>query len=214
MNILFINACPRQDSRTKNLADYLLTKFNSNVQERNLTKTPMLPLSEEMLERRTELADKQDFNHPLFQLAKEFAAADIIVIAAPFWDLSFPALLKIYIENINVVGITFAYNKDGNPYGLCKAKKLYYVTTAGGPIAYNRGIRINRSGATVKNLHHELTYEPYLDTYGYGYVKELAQQFYAIPETCCIKAENLDIENANVEQILCDTKRYTDTLFL
>lgn len=188
MDILFINACPRKDSRTKMLADYLLTKFNSQVQERNLTKTAMLPLSEEMLERRTTLAGKKDFGHPLFQLAKEFAAADIIVIAAPFWDVSFPALLKIYIENINVVGITFAYNEDGNPYGLCKAKKLCYVTTAGGPI-------VN-------------------DSYGYGYVKELAQKFYAIPEVHCIKAENLDVENADVTQILHKTKRYIDTLIL
>jgi len=186
MSILFINACPRKESRTKKLADYLLTKLNSNVQERNLAKTAVSPLKEEMLDRRTVLASKQDFNHHMFDLAKEFAAADTIVIAAPFWDLSFPALLKIYIENINVVGITFAYNKDGNPYGLCKAKKLYYVTTAGGPI-------IN-------------------DAFGYGYVKELAQKFYAIPEIYCIKAENLDIENANVEQILHDTKRQIDNL--
>ena len=186
MHILFINACPRKDSRTKMLANYLLTKFNNPVQERNLSKTSLLPLSEEMLERRTTLVGKKDFNHSSFHLANEFAAADIIVMATPFWDLSFPALLKTYIENINVVGITFAYNKDGSPYGLCKAKKLYYVTTAGGPI-------VN-------------------DTYGYGYIKELAQQFYAIPEIYCIKAENLDVENANVAQIMHDTKRYIDTL--
>ena len=75
MNILFINACPRKDSRTKMLADYLLTKFNGNVQERDLTKTSLLPLSEEMLEQRTVLSNKQDFNHPLFRLAKEFLAS-------------------------------------------------------------------------------------------------------------------------------------------
>ncbi len=186
MNILFINACPRTDSRTKILADYLLTKLSGNIQERNLAKTTLLPLSEDRLERRTALAEKKNFNHSLFQLANEFAAADMIVIAAPFWDLSFPALLKIYIENINIVGITFAYNKDGTPYSLCKAKKLYYVTTAGGPI-------VN-------------------DNYGYGYVKELAQNFYAIPEIYCIKAENLDIENADMEQIMHDTKCRIDTL--
>ena len=50
------------------------------------------------------------------------------------------------------------------------------------------------------------------DAYGYGYVKELAQQFYAIPEVYCIKAENLDVENADVAQILHDTKRRIDTL--
>lgn len=162
--------------------------LNSIVMYRSeiLPPPPLFPLSEEMLERRTTQAGKKDFNHPVFELAKEFAAADSIVIAAPFWDLSFPALLKIYIENINVVGITFAYHEDGTPYGLCKAKKLYYITTAGGPI--------------------------FNDAYGYGYVKELAQQFYAIPEIYCIKAENLDVENADVEQILRKTKRHIDTL--
>ncbi|MBR3632794.1 MAG: NAD(P)H-dependent oxidoreductase [Elusimicrobiaceae bacterium] len=188
MNILFINACPRKDSRTKILADYLLTKINGDVQERNLTETALFPLSEKMLDRRTALAEKGDFNHPLFQLANEFASADIIVIAAPFWDLSFPALLKVYIENINVVGITFSYNQDGTPHGLCKAKKLYYVTTAGGPIVD--------------------------DSYGYGYVKELAQKFYEIAEISCIKAENLDIENADVAQIMDDTKRRIDAFIL
>ncbi len=186
MSILFINACPRKDSRTKILADYLLSKLNDTVQERNLTKTAILPLTEETLEHRTLLANKGDFNHPLFQLAKEFAHADTIVIATPFWDLSFPALLKIYVENINVVGITFAYNKDGMPYGLCKAKSLYYITTAGGPI-------LN-------------------DAYGYGYIQELAQKFYTIPKIHCIKAENLDIENAKVAQLLHRTKLHIDLL--
>ncbi len=186
MNILFINACARKDSRTKILADYLLGKLNGTVQERNLTKTAVLPLSEEMLKRRTLLANSGDFTHPLFQLAKEFAVADVIVIAAPFWDLSFPALLKTYIENINITGITFAYNKEGRPYGLCKAKRLYYITTAGGPI--------------------------FNDTYGYGYIQELAKQFYAIPQIRCIKAENLDIENAPVEQILREAKHRIDLL--
>lgn len=120
MSILFINACPRKDSRTKIPADYLLAKLNGDVQERNLP--PLLPLSEETLERRTTWAGKKDFNHPVFALAKEFAAADSIVMAAPFWDLSFPALLKIYIENINVVGITFAYNQDGTPTVFAKPK--------------------------------------------------------------------------------------------
>ena len=134
MNILFIKACPRKNSNTKLLAEYLLNKLHGNVQERDLNKTAILPLSEEIVKERTNLINKSDFSHPLFALAKEFAAADNIVIASPLWDLSFPSLLKIYLEHINAIGITFAYQADGKPYGLCKAKKLYYITTAGGPI--------------------------------------------------------------------------------
>ena len=187
MNILFVNACPRQNSRTKQLADYLLTKLNGTVREHNLTTTALLPLTENTLAQREDLIRQENFNHPLLALAKEFSAADCIVIAAPFWDLSFPALLKLYIENINIVGITFAYHTNGNPYGLCKAQKLYYVTTAGGPI-------IN-------------------DAYGYGYIQTLAKNFYGISNIYCIKAENLDVNDENVEDILRHTKQEIDTLF-
>lgn len=186
MNILFVNACPRKDSRTKLLADYLLSKLKGTVQERNLSTTTLLPLSEETLTRRTDLIAKRDFADPLFAPAKEFAAADCLVIAAPFWDLSFPALLKLYIEHINIVGVTFAYQADGRPYGLCKAKKLYYVTTAGGPI-------VN-------------------EAYGYGYVQALAQNFYGVSDTYCIKAENLDVDGADIENVLQHAKQEIDTL--
>ena len=187
MNILFVNACPRQNSRTKLLADYLLDKLKGTVHERNLATTELLPLTEHILTLRENFACQGDFVHPLFALAREFATADSIVMAAPFWDLSFPALLKLYIEHINVVGVTFAYHADGRPYGLCKAKKLYYVTTAGGPI-------VN-------------------DAYGYGYIQALAKNFYGIPNIYCIKAENLDVNGMNVDDILRHAQQEIDSLF-
>ena len=42
----------------------------------------------------------------MFDLARQFARAEIIVMAAPYWDLSFQAALKQYLEQVNVVGIT------------------------------------------------------------------------------------------------------------
>ncbi len=188
MNILFVNACVRKESRTKHLADYLLMKLNGTVHEHTLTDMALVPLTEETLARRTDLIAKRDYTDPLFALAKEFAAADCIVIAAPFWDVSFPACLKLYIEHINILGITFAYHTDGRPHGLCKAKKLYYLTTAGGPIVE--------------------------DTYGYGYIQALAQNFYGITDTYCVQAENLDIDGANVEEILRQAASKIDQLFL
>ena len=41
----------------------------------------------------------------MFDLASQFQQADEIVIAAPYWDLSFPAILKLYLENIYVTGV-------------------------------------------------------------------------------------------------------------
>ena len=111
----------------------------------------------------------------MFDHAKQFASADTIVIAAPYWDLSFPSTLKIYIENIYVTGIVSAYDESGMPVGLCKAKELYYITTAGGP---------------------------YAPTYSYGYIESLAKNFFGIPQTHLVKAEMLDIIGNDAEEIL------------
>ena len=59
----------------------------------------------------------------MFDLARQFARAEIIVMAAPYWDLSFQAALKQYLEQVNVVGITFRYSEEGQPVPLCRARR-------------------------------------------------------------------------------------------
>ena len=56
--------------------------------------------------------------------------ADEIVVAAPYWDLSYPAALRTYIEHISVVGLTYHYEADGC-HGDCRAGRLVYLTTGG-----------------------------------------------------------------------------------
>lgn len=179
-NILFINACVRKESRTKELADMVLSKLKGNLTEVNLEKENLPPLNLERLNYRSDLIGKMDFSNPIFDKARQFAAADTIVIAAPFWDFSFPAMLKIYIENINIVGLLFRYTQTGAIEGLCKAKKLIYITTSGGPILDN--------------------------AFGYGYIKYLCNNFYGIKDTCLIKAEGLDIQGANISAIMQEAK--------
>lgn len=174
--ILYINACVRKDSRTKWLADYLIAQLDGEVEEVRLEELHFPVTDEPFILRRDCLLAAGDYGDPMFDLARSFAGADLIVMAAPFWDLSFPAALKQYIEQINTVGITFRYTESGEAQGLCKAEKLYYVTTAGGPVVS--------------------------DVYGYGYVKALAQAFYGIPETEMICAEGLDMIGADVDAIL------------
>lgn len=176
--VLFINACVRRQSRTLRLAKCLLEKLGSEAEELRLDQVAFPVADEAFLEKRDHLIAAGDFNDPLFAMARQFAAADIIVIAAPYWDLSFPAALKQYIEQINVLGITFAYTAEGIPQGLCKARKLCYVTTAGG------------------------SFVP--EEFGFGYVRTLAQNFYGIPEVELIQAAGLDIDGADDEGILRD----------
>ena len=169
--ILFVNACVREESRTKRLADNLLEKLGEPVEEVKLSEISF-PVADEAFS----LIKSGAYDDPLFSLARQFAGAEKIVIAAPYWDLSFPASLKQYIEQINVLGITFSYTAEGTPMGLCRAKELYYVMTAGG------------------------TFCP--EEYGYGYIKALAENFYGIEKVSLIKAVGLDIVGADVEGIL------------
>ena len=174
--ILFVNACIRKNSRTRFLAEQVIRQLNGTVIEVNPVTATEPITSEEFIINRADATGKMDFADPAYAPARQFAEADIIVVAAPYWDLSFPSILKAYFEQVNVPGLTFEYTEEGIPRGLCKARKLIYVTTAGGPIIS--------------------------DEYGYGYVKSLAQGFYGIAEVCQVKAEKLDVIGADVEGIL------------
>ena len=152
--ILYVNACVRKESRTKRLADKLLSKLGEPYEELRLEKIAFPIVNEEYLNRRDQLISSGDFQSPMFDLARQFSEAETIVIAAPFWDLSFPSILKQYLEQINVVGITFKYSEEGVPVALCKAKRLFYVTTAGGLLCSGGlWIRVCQSSGT-KLLWH------------------------------------------------------------
>ena len=174
--ILFVDACVRQDSRTHKLARALLSKLGGEVEQVRLENVRFETTNESFLKKRDAFVADKAYHDDMFALARQFAAANVIVIAAPHWDLSFPAALKQYIENINVVGVTFKYTPEGVPVGLCKARKLYYVTTAGGNF-----------------VPHE---------YGYGYVKALAENYYGIKDVELISATGLDIVGANADAIV------------
>ena len=178
--ILFVNACIRPNSRTLDLAKYIITKLSGEVEEVKLSDEELFPLTLKEMELRDISAKNKDFSSDVFRLAKQFARADIIVIAAPYWDLMFPALVKIYFEKVTVNGLTFAYGQNGIPYGLCNAKRLIYVTTAGGPIIHD---------------------------FGYEYSKALAKNFYGIKLVQCVKAQGLDIYGADVAKIIEETKQ-------
>ena len=176
MEILLVNACVRKKSRTIKLARKVAKTLGGNVTEVFLEKERIKPMYGLPLVNREILLEAGELWNKDFSLAQQFAAADAIIFAAPFWDLSFPAILKIYLEIINIAGIVFEYLPDGSVRGLCKAKKVCYVTTSGGKIEN--------------------------DTFGYGYIKELATKFWGIQDVHMIKAEDLDVDGADEKKIM------------
>ena len=140
-NLLFINACVRGErSRTLKLARRFLEGYqkahpDTVITQRDLCAQRLQPQYPEVLAERDELWSAGKLDQPMFEPARQFAAADKIVVAAPFWDLCFPAVLKIYLERISVTDVTFGYDDQGAMVGLCRASKLLYVVTRGGNYA-------------------------------------------------------------------------------
>ena len=104
------------------------------ITELCLDQEELLPLHSDTLAQRNQLEHQGDFSDPMFRYARQFAQAEIVVVGAPYWEYQFPALLRCYIEHISVNGLTFAYGEDGRPHGLWKGERIFYITTAGGPI--------------------------------------------------------------------------------
>ena len=172
MTTLFVNACMRgEDSRTLALCrEYLQGK--EEVVEVDLAALGLKPFDAQMVAYRTEKQKAKAWDDPIFDLSHQFAAADEVVIGAPYWDLSFPAALKVYMEHVSVCDIAFHYTEDARCEGICKAGRLTHIASCGGFV----------EGAN----------------FGYEYFCGIAKMF-GIPETRFVAAEGLDIVGIDVE---------------
>ena len=179
--LLFLDACMRgpEVSRTARLcrrflAEYAALDPETRVLRRDLTGAELPVLTDRLSRERDELA-RTGADSPLLGPAREVAGADLIVVGAPYWDLSFPAALKVYLEWASCLGVTFRYTREGVQVGMSRARHLVYLTTGGGPVL-------------AQNL-------------GYQYIQGWAAMM-GVGETFCLAAENLDIQGADVEAIL------------
>ena len=189
--ILYVNACVKRDiaSRTNRLAQAYLNKClksqDCSLSVVNLEDTIMYPLSGKSLAEREKAIANNDFSGSSFELARCFAAADEVVIAAPYWDLSFPASIKLYIEQICVNKLTFCFDEKGMPRGLTNIKKAVYLTTSGGYIGSSN--------------------------FGFDYIKGVFTTLFGIKEISFYSAEGFDVLGNDPEQILAAaTKKMLD----
>ena len=128
--LIIIDACVREDeSRTRRIAEpvisalskrYEVTRYNLPEMDRLTPRDPVL------------FKERGEGDIPAWavQAAKDIADADRILIAAPFWDMSFPAALKCFFEQTSLFDITFTDNGK-TCIGLCKAPKVLFITTRG-----------------------------------------------------------------------------------
>ena len=127
--LVVIDACVREgDSRTLRIAEPIISALSARyaVTRYRLPAMDIRPLDP------AQFAQRGQGSIPgwALQAAKEIAAADRILIAAPFWDMSFPAVLKCFFEQTSLFEVTFTDN-GRTCVGLCRAPKVLYVTTRG-----------------------------------------------------------------------------------
>lgn len=184
--LLFLDCCVRGgESRTLRLCNHFIEEMEKKdptlqVRVRKLYEEEIPAMDQKMLEHRDRLIADHELGDMLFDDAREFAAVDYILIGAPYWDYSFPACLKNYIERISVNGLLFTYVENGS-VGLCKAEKLMYISTAGG-------------------------FLPESGHLGELYMKQLCD-FYGIEQMDSFCAQGLDIWGADVKTMMGEAEK-------
>lgn len=180
--VLVIDSCVRRgESRTRKLLERALETLKTYHGEWEIDLLTLMDLNlkywnTDTLAHRDGLLAKGEYEDPVFSYGHQFREADGIVIAAPFWDLSIPAMLKVYIENISADGLTFGCNENGL-YGICKGKWLLFLTTR---------------GSVYENSPMEM---------GSRYMEAMSR-FFGIDAYYCVCADGLDAAGADGKKVL------------
>lgn len=189
--LLFVDGCIRGEaSRTLRLASRLVScctaNASVNMETVALPAHNLRPLDKAALQHRDACIASRAFEDPCFAFARQFAQADAVILAAPFWDLSFPSLVRVYLEQLCVTGLTFHYSQEGACIGDCRARRLVYVTTRGGII-----------GPDAPDLA-----QPYL--------RALCGML-GVKKFDCLAAEGLDIVGNDAETLLQRAEQQAET---
>lgn len=179
--VLYIKANIKNEgeSRTFKVSDSFVEEYKRNNPEDEIITLDLYKENIDFL-RADDLGklfgpkDEESKNSSILKYAYEFAAADKYIIAAPMWNLSFPAILKAYIDYVSVSGITFKYTAEG-PVGLLNNKKAVHIVSRGG--AYD-------------NSPYEM---------GDRYLRTILG-FFGIKDMETIAIDNLDVIGVNVEE--------------
>ena len=148
-----VNSKPEHLSSSKTVARKFINSFlekykDFKVEEIDLYKDHIPRLEYEYFEDRNCVISEEDAKklpqkdqdeiRIIRDLCEQFISADMYVIAAPMWSLSFPAPLKEYIDCIVQVGKTITFEHSKKPKGLLndKYRALVYIESAGGNIPW------------------------------------------------------------------------------
>lgn len=135
--VLHIDASARtENSISRDLSARIVERFKpANIMRRDLATPLPLITGEWVGAKFTPADDRDDVQRDTLalsdQLVAEIKAADVIVIGAPIYNFSVPAVLKAWIDLIARAGVTFEYSANG-PKGLMTGKRVVVAVASGG----------------------------------------------------------------------------------
>jgi len=162
--MLYISANPKPESMSASrtvaraLVNRIMDKYRDiEFEELDLYEQHIPQLKHSYFAGRSKIISDEERNklpeeeqkevNQIIQLCDQFRDADLYVLAAPMWSLSFPAPVKEYIDCVIQAGKTIEF-RDDKPHGLLnnKARCFIYVQASGGHIpwlirpALNKGL--------------------------------------------------------------------------
>ena len=148
-----VNSKPENLSSSKMVARKFINKFlerngDFKVEEVDLYKEHIPRLEYQYFKDRNCVITEEDAKklpekdqkeiRKIRNLCDQFISAQMYVIAAPMWSLSFPAPLKEYIDCIVQEEKTISFEKGKKPKGLLndKPRTMVYIQSSGGNIPW------------------------------------------------------------------------------
>lgn len=148
-----VNSNPENLSSSKMVARKFINKFlerngDFKVEEVDLYKEHIPRLEYQYFKDRNCVITEEDAKklpekdqkeiRKIRDLCDQFISAQMYVIAAPMWSLSFPAPLKEYIDCIVQEEKTISFEKGKKPKGLLddKERAVVYIQSSGGNIPW------------------------------------------------------------------------------
>lgn len=165
---IIANSKPENMSASRTVGRNFVNKFINNysdfqVEELDLYNSNIPRIKYQYFDQRNHMAnstnnqqlspqDQQDINH-INSLCDQFISADVYAIAAPMWNLSFPGILKDYIDCIVQLDKTISLS-DGKPKGLLddRPRSVVYIQSSGENIPWIMGGTLNKGVNYIKDI--------------------------------------------------------------
>lgn len=189
-----VNSKPEELSASKTVGRAFVNSFlekheDFELEELDLYESHIPRLEYQYFEKRNAMIKKEDIDklsekeqeeaHKIVELTEQFIQADMYVIAAPMWSLSFPAPLKEYIDCIVMDGKTIDLSDD-KLEGLLndKPRAMVYIQSSGAKINWMMKMVLNKGLNYVEDIMKAMGIERFEELLvdGTGYTKEEKDQ--------------------------------------